>query len=224
MSGERIETEALALIDKDGVHALTMRKLCNRLGFGKASMNLLFPSKGHILDALDDRVLRDIPIPDKSLARAQRLRAFARSWRVIAVRHPLFYRWLSQHQKNSPVGIRLHTEVLAFFYDAGLSPEHAALGFRVLGCYVRGAAIHESCCNAISPSSLNPLPPDLLGCEFPVVARSQQYSTPDPLDRAFEIGFCVLLRQLGLDVAPLAMAAITSEHQGACVWENSLDS
>lgn len=65
LSGERIETEALALIDKDGVHALTMRKLCNRLGCGKASMNLLFPSKGHILDALDDRVLRDIPIPDK---------------------------------------------------------------------------------------------------------------------------------------------------------------
>ncbi|MEQ1596091.1 MAG: TetR/AcrR family transcriptional regulator [Casimicrobium sp.] len=199
LSRERIEVEALSLIDAEGIDAFSTRKLGARLGCEAMSIYHHFPSKAHILDALVDRTLGGMPVPDKSLTPAQRLRAFAQSWRELALQHPRFYLWLSVYQWNSTTGTRFLSEMLACFYDAGLSPERAAYGFRGLGYYVQGVATDESSGYATGPSSLNPVPLDVLERDFPQVAQSRQYFTPDHFDRIFEIGFGALLRELGLE-------------------------
>jgi len=199
LTRERIEVEALTLIDEHGIDAFSTRKLGQRLGCEAMSIYHHFPSKAHILDALVDRVLGGMPIPDKKLTPAQRLRAFAQSWRALALRHPRFYLWLSVYQWNSATGTRFLGEMLACFYDAGLSPEHAAYGFRVLGYYVQGVATDESSGYATGPSSLAPVPPDVLQRDYPQVAQAMAYFTPDHFDRIFEIGFGALLRELGLE-------------------------
>jgi hypothetical protein len=90
-------------------------------------------------------------------------------------------------------------EMLDCFYDAGLSPEMAAYSFRVLGYYVQGVTIDESIGYAMGPSSLNPVPPDVLARDFPRVAQSQLRFTQEHFDRIFEIGYGALLRELGLE-------------------------
>ena len=52
LTRERIEIEALALIDADGIDAFSTRKLGARLGCEAMSIYHHFPSKAHILDAL----------------------------------------------------------------------------------------------------------------------------------------------------------------------------
>ena len=199
LTRERIEIEALALIDSDGIDAFSTRKLGARLGCEAMSIYHHFPSKAHILDALVDRALGGMPIPDKSLTPAQRLREFAQSWRTFSLKHPRFHVWLSVYQWNSLTGTRYMNEMLDCFYDAGLSPEMAAYSFRVLGYYVQGVTIDESIGYAMGPSSLNPVPPDVLARDFPRVAQSQLRFTQEHFDRIFEIGYGALLRELGLE-------------------------
>jgi AcrR family transcriptional regulator len=198
LTRERIEIEALALIDDHGIEAFSTRKLGERLGCEAMSIYHHFPSKAHILDALVDRVLGGMPIPDKTLSPATRLRHFADGWRRISLQHPRFYLWLSLHQWNSATGVRFMSEMLACFTDAGLSPEMSVRGFRILGYYVQGATLDESSGYAEGHSSLSPMPQDALEREYPQVANARQYSAPEHFDRTFDLGWEALVRALGL--------------------------
>jgi len=199
LNRERIEAESLALIEEVGIDQFSTRKLGERLGCEAMSIYHYFPSKAHILDALADRVMGSMPIPDRALTPAQRLRELATSWRRLASQYPRFYLWLSLRQWNSEVGVRYVDELLSCFYDAGLSPEKAARGFRVLGYFVQGAAQDESSGYALGPSSLAPVSPDVLNQRFPRVAAAQQFFAPEEYERTFELGYSALLRDLGIE-------------------------
>jgi len=196
---ERIEVEALALIDEDGIDAFSTRKLGERLGCEAMSIYHHFPSKAHILDALVDRVLGGMPIPDKTLTPAERLRAFADGWRKVSLQHPRFYLWVTLHRWNSATGTHFLNEMLACFYDAGLSPELATRGFRILGYYVQGATLDESSGYAKGPSSLEPVSQEVLERDYPRVADANKLSVPKHFNKTFELGFGALLRELGLE-------------------------
>lgn len=199
LTRERIEAEALALIDEVGIDQFTTRKLGTRLGCEAMSIYYYFPSKAHILDALVDRVLAEMPVPERTLTPAQRLRELANTWRRLSLRHPRFYLWLALHRWNSETGTRFLNEMLACFYDAGLTPEMSARGFRSLGYYVLGATLDESSGYAQGPSSLNPLSIEDLETRFPRVAEAGRFFVPDEYEATFEMGFGALLRDLGLE-------------------------
>jgi AcrR family transcriptional regulator len=199
LTRDRIEVEALALIDAQGIEAFSTRKLGQRLGCEAMSIYHHFPSKAHILDALADRVLGGMPIPDKTLSPAARLRQFAEGWRQVALKHPSFDLWLSLHQWNSAVGVHFMSEMLACFTDAGLSPEMSARGFRLLGYYVLGATLDEGSGYAKGHSSLEPMPQETLERDYPQVANARTYFTPVHFDRTFDLGWDALVRALGLE-------------------------
>ena len=198
LSRERIEIEALALIDAQGIEAFSTRKLGERLGCEAMSIYHHFASKAHIFDALVDRVLGGMPIPNKTLKPAVRLRQFAEGWRRIALQHPRFYLWLTLHQWNSATGVHFMSEMLVCFHDAGLSPEAAARGFRILGYYVQGATVDESSGYAQGHSSLAPMPTETLERDYPQVASALQYSTPEHFNRTFDLGWNALVQALEL--------------------------
>jgi len=199
LTRERIEIEALALIDEEGIDAFSTRKLGARLECEAMSIYHYFPSKAHILDALVDRVLGSMPIPDKNLSPAQRLRAFVHSWRVFALRHPRFYQWITMHRGNSATGIRFLNEILTCFYDAGLPPEQATRGFLILGYYMTGALLDESSGYANGPSSLSPLPDEVLERDYPQLALVGRMATAEHFGEVFERGFAALLREFKLE-------------------------
>lgn len=198
LSRDLIEVEALALIDAQGIDAFSTRKLGERLGCEAMSIYHHFPSKAHILDALVDRVLGSMPIPDRTQHAATRLRQLANGWRHVAMQHPRFYLWLTLHQWNSAVGVRFMHEMLACFTDAGLSQEMAARGFRILGYYVQGATLDESSGYAEGHSSLNPMPQETVKREFPHVANARKFAAPKHFDRTFDLGWDALVKALGL--------------------------
>ena len=57
LSADRIETAALDLIEKEGLDAFSTRKLAATLSCEAMSIYHYFPSKGHLMDALVDRVI-----------------------------------------------------------------------------------------------------------------------------------------------------------------------
>jgi AcrR family transcriptional regulator len=199
LNRERIEEEALALIERDGMEAFSTRRLGEALGCEAMSLYHHFPSKAHVLDALVDRVLSGIPIPQRDLVPHERLQQLAHHWRAMARRHARFYPWLALHRWNSDTGVAFLGEILSCFLDAGLPDEQAARGFRVLGYYMLGATLDETSGYAQGPSSLSPITEEDLARRHPEVARAGRYFAPDQFDQTFELGLALVLQGLGIE-------------------------
>lgn len=198
LSRDRIEQEALALIEREGMEAFSMRRLGEALDCEAMSLYHHFPNKAHVLDALVDRVLSGIHIPQRDLSPHERLRQLAHRWRAMARSHARFYPWLALHRWNSQVGVTFLGEILSCFVDAGLPEEQAARGFRVLGYYMLGATLDETSGYAHGPSSLSPMSEEELAHKHPDVSRAGRFFAPDQFDQTFELGLALVLQGLGL--------------------------
>jgi AcrR family transcriptional regulator len=106
LSREKIEAEALALIEAQGLDAFSTRKLGERLGVEAMSIYHHFPSKAHLLDALVNRTLSSLPLPPRELAPAQRIRRLAQAWRAMSRQTPRFYLWMALHRWNGTASTR----------------------------------------------------------------------------------------------------------------------
>lgn len=198
LTRERIELEALALIERVGMEAFSTRRLGEALGCEAMSLYNHFPSKAHVLDALVDRVLASIPIAGRQLNPGERLWQLAHHWREMARRHARFYPWLALHRWNSPTGIAFLGEILDCFRAAGLPDERAARGFRVLGYYMLGATLDEISGYAQGSSSLQPMTQEALSQQHPAVAQAGRWFEPEQFDETFELGLTTVLQGLGI--------------------------
>lgn len=198
LTRELIEDAALALIEQDGLEAFSTRRLGERLGCQAMSIYHHFPSKAHILDALVDRVLASIQIPNRRQLPKTRLRNIARQWRLAALAYPRLYPYLSMHRWNSETGARFLSEILACFHDAGLAPQACARQFRVLCYFVLGATLDEISGYGNGSSSMQPISDADLLQRYPQVARAGRYFKPEEFERTFELGLDLFLEGCGL--------------------------
>lgn len=199
LSREKIETEALALIEARGLEGFSTRKLGERLGCEAMSIYYHFPSKIHLLDALVDRTLNKLPIPPKDWLAGRRIRHLAQAWRQMSRQAPRFYLWMALHRWNSASGVHFLSEVLDCFHAAGLTPEQAARGFRVVGYYLLGATLEETSGYAQGPSAVEPLIESEVQRLYPGVAQAACYFSPEQFDVTYELGLGVLLRGLEIE-------------------------
>ncbi|MER7281311.1 TetR/AcrR family transcriptional regulator [Dactylosporangium sp. NPDC000244] len=63
LSAEAVLSTALRLVDRDGLDALSMRRVAQELGTGAASLYAYFANKDELLEQLLDRVVGEIPLP-----------------------------------------------------------------------------------------------------------------------------------------------------------------
>ena len=180
--------------------AFSTRKLGERLGCEAMSIYYHFPSKAHLLDALVDRLLRAVPIPDRNQTPAERLRSLVMHWRIMARAHPRFYLWMALHRWNTPTGVGFLSEILDCFYGAGLSDAAAARGFRSLGYYVLGGTLDETSGYAQGPSAQEPIDDQLLRTDFPLVHRAGKYFAASEFDATFDFGLNIILHGMGFEV------------------------
>ena len=83
-----IAEAALAIVDREGLSKLSMRRLGVALGVEAMAVYHHFAGKGEILDAVMERLLAEVEIDDALADPIERLRACIRSYRQVAVRHP----------------------------------------------------------------------------------------------------------------------------------------
>ena len=105
LSRTRIVEAALGLVDRDGLAALSLRKLGEALGVEAMSVYHYFPSKRHLLDALVDHAISTVEIPRASLAPVERLLGVCYAYRAMAHRFPKLYPLVALHRLNTPTGV-----------------------------------------------------------------------------------------------------------------------
>jgi AcrR family transcriptional regulator len=198
-----IARAALDLVDREGLAALSMRRLAAEVGLGTMTLYGYFRTKAELLEAVVEAAASGYEPPDASGAWDERLRAIAHGWRRGLARHPS----LVQLRLRGPVtgpGVFRGTEAgLQALLHAGFAPDEAAAAFRVLFLYVFSTAAFNA--PEVTPelrrevaAAVAALPDD----EFPALT-SIGAAFGDVLggDEQFEFGLEVLLAGLAARLA-----------------------
>ncbi len=181
---------AIALVDADGLAALTMRRLGERLGVEAMSLYRHVHNKADLLDGIHDALLGRIVVPPGADDWAADLRALARAFRDVLRDHaqalPLF-------ATRSAVGPQALAQVeagLQVLTRAGIDPLHALPVFQVVFAFVVG---HSSYTYGPTQDETvvdyGTLDPD----QFPHLQRIPQLAGRLEVDAEFELGLTLLI-------------------------------
>jgi AcrR family transcriptional regulator len=196
LSRNRIVGTALKLVDRDGLAALSLRKLGVALGVEAMSLYHYFPSKRHLLDALVDHAIESVEIPKASLAPLERLRAICYSYRAMAHGFPKLYPLIALHRLNTPTGVRLIEQVLALVQAVEPDPETMARQFRAMGYLLTGAALDETSGYARGPSAAEPVDDAFVAKHCPRLASVARYFKEPEWDATFAYAVDALMAGL----------------------------
>jgi AcrR family transcriptional regulator len=203
LSRQLVLEKALELADREGVQALTMRRLAQELAVEAMSLYHHVANKDQLLDGLIDLVFAEIALPprDKPWRAALRLRAL--SAREALVRHPWAIGLMESRSTPGPATLRHHEAVLGCLRENGFSLTATAHAYSLFDSYIYGFALQEISLpfkNAqdavpVASSILNSLPPD----EYPYLkeialehALKSGYAYADE----YEIGLDLILESL----------------------------
>lgn len=194
LSAERIERAALELIEAEGIAAFSTRKLAGQLGCEAMSIYHYFPSKGHLMDALVDRVMGGLTVlvPGERPWR-EAVEVSSLEWREMALKRPSFFGYLALHRLNTPTTLRWLNGALAIFGDLGVGEETATRMFRAFGYYLNGAMLDETAGYSRGPSTVEPVPDEVMAERYPAVVRAGRWFAPDEREKTFREGLRVFL-------------------------------
>jgi AcrR family transcriptional regulator len=145
ISREAIVAAAVDLLDRDGLDALSMRRLAEELGTGAASLYWHVGSKDGLLDLVLDHLIAQQQVPDPDPQRWQeQLKDVARTQRATSLRHPYIVRISIGRVPMGPGALRYSERVLAILQAAGLPPRLAVQGYLLLISTVNGFTVDET--------------------------------------------------------------------------------
>src|SRR3954452_25026827 len=136
LNRERILQAALALVDKGGVDALTMRKLGHTLGFEAMSLYNHVASKDDVLDGILDLVLAETEPPAPKGAWDKAIRTSAISVHEALRRHPWSSPLLMHPGRIRPARLRYMDLLLGRLRAAGFSAEATFVAYHVLDGHI----------------------------------------------------------------------------------------
>ena len=204
MSRERVLSAAVEFADRNGIEALSMRKLARELGVEAMTLYYYVTSKNDLLEGMADLVAGEIELPadDIDWKEATRRRAMS-AHRVLATHHWASPVWM--RVMIGPARMRYMDAALGTYRRAGLSPAETELAFHTVENHIVGYTLQESNFPleaddlAIAAREfLDKLPAD----EFPhLVEHVEQHLTHEDVieSGAFEFGLDLLLA--GIDRA-----------------------
>lgn len=138
---ERIVQAGIDIADADGLAAVSMRRVADKLGVGTMSLYTYVPSKVELVDLMFDRAIGSEPMPEYTGGWREKLTAVARSAWDLYRRHP----WLLQVMAMSrpplgPNSIAGYDHQLRAVDGIGLTELEMDSVVSMVGVYVQGTA------------------------------------------------------------------------------------
>ncbi|GAB2675214.1 TetR/AcrR family transcriptional regulator [Thalassiella azotivora] len=142
LSRERIVTAATALVDAEGLAALSTRRLAAELGVRGPSLYNHFATKDEILDAVADAISAKVDTSffgrhDWRVA----LRLWGRSYRDALAAHPNAAPLLASGPGRRPEGLAMADAVFGGLVDAGWPPARATHVGALMRFFVVGSSV-----------------------------------------------------------------------------------
>lgn len=199
LTRDRILAAAVELADREGIAALSMRRLAQTLGVEAMTLYYHVRNKEALLDGIMDLVFQEFEPADPDAPWTSAVRATAISAYDVLMRHP----WaaeLSFKTGVSPARLRWMDALLGTFRRAGFSPamtHHAyhAIDSHITGftLWVVGMPLDDETMPDMAASFLSTIPPG----DLPnLVEHVEQHVHPTDDIREFEFGLDLLIEGL----------------------------
>ncbi|MEU8814513.1 TetR family transcriptional regulator [Actinoplanes sp. NPDC048796] len=142
LTRERIVEAASALIDAEGLDALSMRRLATELGVQGPSLYNHFATKAEIVDAVADSVVAQVDLSFfQSCKWPDALKKWAMSYRAVLAEHPNIVPVLAQGPGRRPAGLAMAEAVYGALVEAGWSYARATHIGALMRYLVTGSAL-----------------------------------------------------------------------------------
>ena len=133
---------ALAILRREGLDAVSMRRVATELGVAPNALYSHVPDKSALVDALLDAVLVDVAVPTRGGWR-RRLVGILTDTRRILLAHPDLVPLFLARQTVGTNAMRLGEAMLDALDDGGIRAEPAVHAMQVLLIHTIGAAAFE---------------------------------------------------------------------------------
>jgi AcrR family transcriptional regulator len=140
LSVDRVVAAAVELADAEGLAALSMRRVAERLGAGTMSLYTYVPGKAELLDVMLDTVLAEVARPDRAGGWRAGLELRARGDWALYHRHPWILQLSPSRALLGPNETELFEATLSAVDGIGLSGAEMVLVVSLVAEYTRGAA------------------------------------------------------------------------------------
>lgn len=178
LNRDRLLAAAVALADREGAEALTVRRLAEDLGVHPTSLYHHVPSKEAILDGVVERLLEEADLPGEVPDWTSWVRETADRFRALARAHPGAFMVLARRPAETAAAYRYTEAGLAAFQRGGFSTVQAVDAVRAVSLAVLGLALNE--CPPMGDWT-DPGTDDLTAAGFPLLAAAaEQYEQADP--------------------------------------------
>jgi AcrR family transcriptional regulator len=142
LTRQRIVATASALIDADGLDALSVRRLATELGVRGPSLYNHFPTKAEILDAVADALVEQVDVSAFGGCEwPEALRRWATSYHAVLVAHPNIVPVLARGPGRRPAALAMADAVFGALVEAGWPPARATHIGALMRYLVTGSAL-----------------------------------------------------------------------------------
>ncbi len=186
---------AVALIEREGPDALSMRRLGSMLGVAGMAIYHHFAGRDELLSAIGDRLLE--PLHELELGDDWReaCRRFATALRNVAAARPATFQLLGLQPFDTPSSLRPVERLLSVLVANGFAPADALAIYRAIVSYARGYALAEA--SGFTVDAALPAGRRRLGAlprrEFPILAgRARELAELDA-DAGYALGLDAML-------------------------------
>lgn len=194
LTDDQLVAAALAVVDRDGLPALTMRAAAKELGMATMGLYRYVADRQALEVLVVDHVFRsvDLSLPDAGWQ--ERVHVLLDRMRVAVARHPAVVPLVLRHRQAAPASLRLIEAVLAVLTDGGLDGVDRVLAQRTLIGHLLGFLQIEHFAALSGPGTivLSELSPE----EYPLLARTAADARSVPPDEEFRRGLDIVLRGL----------------------------
>jgi len=192
LSRERILKAALALVDAEGVEALTMRRLGRELGVEAMSLYGHVDSKDDLIEGVVEQVFQEMPliVPGGPGGWQARLRRHVATYRRVLLAHPNVVRLVARRPLDIEGVAAFVESALAELRSLGLDLETADRVLGVLAGFTLGVVSEQV--GVERQGRRTTRHEDIDPERFPNLAATKP-QTPEDFDREFEMGVDFIL-------------------------------
>ncbi|MBA3431485.1 MAG: TetR/AcrR family transcriptional regulator C-terminal domain-containing protein [Actinobacteria bacterium] len=201
LTRERILHRALAMIDRDGVEGLSMRRLAAELDAAPMSLYNHVPNKEALLEGLTEVLLSQIDVSALDLDDwVEAMRTGMRSFRDVLLAHPNAVPLIETKTVITPAAVRPLEASLTVLSRAGFPPQAALSAHWTFVGFTFGhvtSQIVNPMCRSGGPETDEALSQaGLTADEFPNFLASLPYAASYDAEEAFDFGLDAILQGL----------------------------
>lgn len=195
LTSEEIATAALAVIDRGGLAALSIRAVAAELGVGTMSLYRYFADReqleGYVVDLVFASISTDLPARSSWTKRVETL---LQRLRDAVADHPAVVPLLLTHRFTAESAMPWSEQLMSALAKAGFDGKHRFLAFRLLTSYVIGVVQSEHF--GVLPLAGQPIKAERHEREYPLLAENAPYARNAVSDEEFRWGLAIVLNGL----------------------------